>query len=67
MNAPNNFEYVKNSKMEELQTVLSKNGFNLTASERAIFHLGFATGVETLANKIQPRLSELELELAKRK
>jgi hypothetical protein len=52
------------SKIEELDNILLKKGHSLTPAEKAIFAMAFETGVQTMADQVQPMLTSLELELA---
>jgi len=50
--------------MAELDNILLKNGHSLTPAEKEIFSIAFETGVQTIADQVQPMLTSLELQLA---
>ena len=61
---PNNLAKGCRLKMAELDNILLRKGHALTPSEKSIFAIAFEAGVETMADQVQPILSQLELELA---
>ena len=61
---PNSLALVCRLKMAELDNILLKNGHSLTPAEKEIFSIAFETGVQTIADQVQPMLTSLELQLA---